>query len=339
MLPCVYIYRLMTQMTVLRNVDRVDGPVTYMDLIDRHGNHILLFGDHHTDRSNGCKNCHHPSCMTITSFLRLLLRSKTYKTDVFVETAPHLSGTGSNHQSAVQRLYRSWANKKVKNCRNRIHWIDIRELHPTNNWIGLYDIHEMNGVVKSAVTQGIHDFLLQHPTMKNWLSYIDVFVLDDHPQTHFPSYLQNSVPLSRKGGLKVHKVRKQVLKLDSPDRHRLIKFYAEMKQDVKRNYEKLFDKLVETELRTFDDFSFRTYQRQQTILIIILTISCLLMDVYGLARMLYYLKLKSNEQHLVAVFAGDDHVEQYRRFFVETLGWQPTVSQPYHGRPLRCVHI
>lgn len=328
-------------MNIIHDVRRIDGPITYMDIEGPNGNRVLLFGDAHTKWIDGCKNCKKPTCMTIIEVLDQLLKSKTYNVDVYLETPPFRveKDNGESPLSVTERLLPARVEKS--RYQNRLHWIDIREIRPAYNWLLLHDMHEAKNRCDTSVTKAIRFFLERHPSMEDWLAYIDVFIKDDYPSRHRPKYLKDSLPLTRYKRLRVHKIRKQLLKLDEDDRQRLIKFYEQMKQVIRDDYQKLFDQLSKEELASENKTGPSKYQKQKTILVIILFMSSLLMDVYGLARILYYLKYVNvdGRPHIAAIFAGDGHIDQYRRFFIEKLEWRPVFSRPFAGTPFRCIDV
>jgi hypothetical protein len=215
----------------------------------------------------------------------------------------------------------------------RVHYADIRfepllqHLHPFFFGVGQLPPHQTRWLAEAL------------PSIEDYARVVDVFVLSDDAPGALRSMLQDRVPVYEQvhalvdeynwaetvGGQRVHKIRKQLLKLPQGLRSAVLKMYAANR-----------GKLVASGARSWREgvAKFRRGEglASSGVALVQLLGATLLMDVYLLCRLLHYIARQDSSGAVVV--AGQAHIETYLRFFSEAFpGTRVNVSLHPSGRP------
>lgn len=326
---------------------RISGPVS-VGMISLYNKTIYMFGDYHTIPKGLCSKCKKSKdCLFVTDFIDSLKNA-----DIFIETAwlevddKHLMKEEPVSYASVLHIVRSKYNNYLYgdkvDANKRFHYIDIRDerilwsLRRLLLYIENKDVHKIN---KSDVLltqyfsnpmnlQKFANIIVKSNDFQLSIKHTFNKTIVDKIFTSYPSD-------SKKQFGKIHRIRKQILKLPKTLQHILLRFYKDKCKEILSNYTQIISKPEFTNLHPL-----------WKIIIIIMDgvfpILSLLMDIYLLARLLYYIKHKDTEQ--IITYTGCSHTENYVTFFTKYIKESKLLyyEDNYHVRNKRikrCVTI
>lgn len=299
---------------------KISGPVS-VGVFSLYNKKIYLFGDYHTIPKGLCPKCVETKhCLFITEFIDSLENA-----DVFIETAwlevddKHLMKEEPVSSASVLHIVRSKYNDYLYGDKleptKRFHYADVRDerilwsLRRLVLYIENRDIHTIN---KSDV------MLTQYfSNAKNLQKFANILVKSNDfqcsIQNSFNKAITNKIltsypfPSKKQPG-KIHRIRKQILKLPKTLQNTLLRYHKDKCKEILINYNQIINKPDFTNLSPL-----------WKIIIVIMDgvfpILTHLMDIYLLARLLYYIEHKGTEQ--IVTYTGSLHTENYVSFFTK----------------------
>lgn len=180
-------------------------------------------------------------------------------------------------------------------------------------------------------------------------------------QDSFKMLFSSSAQTDAPGHPRVHRVRKQLLKLPPPLRDTVRRYYGDtLRRVLDRHpqypaaaalYSRCFPaKAMETEARFRAAVASVTLADARALVdfatdlsVLFLHLSVLLMDTYLIARMLHHAVGAEHRTDVAIVFAGNAHVDNYRRFLRDYMHARPVRAVPLRMRrdrtPIRCLRL
>jgi hypothetical protein len=324
-----------------KTLSRVSGAVSLYHLqVPRVGT-VLLMGDVHVDRGPGlCRNCAPPECLQVSEFVDLLgleAQMAGGVVDVFYELPwrhPLLLYPRELLWSELQSAHGDQMYSARMADGKRVHYADIRfepllqHLHPFFFGAGQLPPHQTRWLAEAL------------PSIEEYGRVLDVFVLSDDAPGALRGILQGSrVPVYEQvytlvdeyswaetvAGQRVHRIRKQLLKLPQRLRSAVLKMYAANREQLVSSGARSWSEGV-AKFRRGEDLA------SSGVALVQLLGATLLMDVYLLCRLLHYITRQDCSGAVVV--AGQAHIETYLRFFSESFpGAHVDVSLHPSGRP------
>lgn len=336
----------------------ISGPVSVSIFHLQDDRKILLFGDVHESKTGLCRpiNKKNVDKMFITEFIDSF---ESTPTDVFLESDWVLDTEKDkvsvqndvdilrivlNHYK--DKMYTTHDNKKTF----RVHYTDIRSV---NSYLMLF--LSIQAILASRIEQ-YKNIFDQHPvqvitqyfpTLKVFNKFADTIVKsnnykrDMHKLLKDDSVFAGSNVLASASGQterKIHRIRKQLLKLTSKDRNKLMAYHRETIHELYKEFKDTYNDIMK-KIKTG-----KALQNDTTeIASILLMYVSHLMDMYALARMMYYIR-NTNSQTFIS-YAGAAHTLNYTRFFYDF--WQNEAKLVHYkdlqlyknGHVKRCVSI
>ncbi len=292
---------------------------------------LFLFGCRHTDIKGLCPKCSTTkNCMFITDFITSIKNSDVFIESAWVEEGSKEYLTKDSPSSVLHTLRNYYYDNMYKHQEEpsmRFHYADIRfenRLWPLTKVI--FDFINVSDDIDVKLIYYFKDAKL----LKQFASI--VMKSDSYEQSireKFGGEVADKllstffVPsTSDKIGSKVHRIRKQLLKLPKTTQRQLLRYHKDMLSQIISEYD-LTDKQVPSII--FDG---------------ILPMLTHLMDMYLLSRMLFYL---NNKETMNAItYTGAMHTEHYSIFFNK---YMPKVELLYYEnnsdskRAKRCVTL
>jgi hypothetical protein len=319
---------------------RISGPelVAIMQLHNKNNQVIYLFGDEHYDTVGKCTKCTKKNnCVSITRFLRNILGKET---DVFIESPWVPEYYKKNYQKIKKdknddfltdikrtfhhKLY-SHNHKPILNKNTRFHFTDIRnESHiSVLGYVSYIYYFKSTREIDYAINI-IHDF----DNINMFIKYVNACVQsDDFIESINKLFEDNDVVAKRyiiKKSLvsnpenkeiknkSIHRIRKQILKLPKNDQTILTLYHNhKMKLLVSESFSKEYSTNRQKVLNDPNLFSPYFARINHVIHHYLLH----MMDMYHLARMLYYISTKPS--NFVISYTGSAHTHNYIEFFTK----------------------
>lgn len=314
---------------------KVSGPVS-IGIFSLYNKKVFLFGDIHTNQKGLCRKCiKSNNCLFITDFIDGLENG-----DVFIESSwldddnKQLMKNAPPSSESVLDIVRTKYNDYLYGFKvepnKRFHYADIRDhrtFWPLRKLIlylehGVYDKFNINDMkliqlfADVAVLQKFADVVVKSD---DYVKSIKVLFNATIAET----FLSNPFN-SNKQIAKVHRIRKQILKLPKIHQQKLLQFHKDRCRELIKKYEQI--------------------DKSNFILVIldgILPILTHLMDMYLLSRVLYYIKKKDSKN--IVTYTGKTHTEHYITFFTKYM--KDYIEMLYHEdnanskRVKRCVSL
>lgn len=335
---------------------RISGPVSVSIFHLQDDKKIYFFGDVHETKTGLCRNQKKVDKVFITDFIDSFQSSPT---DVFLESdwvldinkykvpiqkETDVLRTILNHYK--DKMYSAHDNKNIF----RVHYTDIRtqdsflELYLaiqlilsslTNLYIKMFDKHPVNIILRCF------------PTLKTLNKFTDIIVKSDNYKQDMNRLLKDDTIFAGSNVLastpgqterKIHRIRKQILKLTVTDRNKLMAYHRETIHELYEEYRDRYNTIIKKmkgEKTQEDDI--------KEVASIILQYISHIMDMYALSRMIYY--IKNSDSKTFISYAGAIHSANYASFFYYF--WQKEsklVHNQYakeykNGNYKRCVSI
>lgn len=285
---------------------KISGPVS-VGVFKLYKKHIFLLGDRHTIPKGLCRPCTIPKkCFSVTNFIDSL-----QNVDIFIEdgwldadTKEVMKNAPSSSESVlhiVRSKYSYFLYGFQVQPNKRFHYGDIRFERT------LWPLTEL---CLSHQTQPLHkinedELVLQFRDAKYLKQFADILVKSDDykksittlfPETIAQRLLSSNPVGSKKQTSKIHRIRKQILKLPKNIQQRLLVFHNDRCREIIKNYNTNGNEFYVI----FDS---------------ILPMLTHLMDMYLLARLLHYIK-KKDTKHVVT-YTGTMHTNNYIMFFTK----------------------
>lgn len=319
---------------------RISGPelVAIMQLHNKNKQTIYLFGDEHYDTIGKCSKCTKTNnCVSITRFLRNILGKES---DVFLESPWVFQEYKKNYHKNTKdksddfltdikrtfhhKLY-SHNLKSLPNKNTRFHYTDIRnEPHiSVLGYVSYIYYYKSTKEIDYALNI-IHDF----DKINMFTKYVNACVLSDNFVQSIDELFEDTEVVAKRYIIKkalvsnsedkdiknrsTHRIRKQVLKLSKNDQKILTSYHNyKMKLLVSKTFSKEYSvnrqKVLE-ERNLYGPYFARVNHVIHHYLLH-------MMDIYHLARMLYYVSTKSS--NFVISYTGSTHTHNYIEFFTK----------------------
>lgn len=349
---------------------RVSGP-HYVSMYDVNGCTVSLFGDIHYSKQESCSDCHNASnCMTIIQLYDRLIKHKK-RADIFLE-AHYFDKKHSNYTDNLKWYYskltkgEGWLRETVNHFKSHMygkqhkatnqvhfHYGDLRSHSSLEYLYWIKDVLSSNGSVhveQSDIEVAVA--LLEDLRTKHYLKKIgDAMVKsNDFKQQMETMFGKNAwiytdeASLTRMQGMntKVHRIRKQILKLTPKLQKAVLRYHDEQARAILMDYHchqytKSRRKLLQRYAKT------RRLEQSEASLCVNICIDKWLshfMELYLLARMLYTIEKGSNN---VSAFTGANHAYIFNYFFKNYMTdaqklWEYD-SEMEKTTEKRCVHI
>ena len=298
---------------------RISGPVS-VSVFELGDKKLFLFGDVHESKTGLCKEGKKKEkSIFITDFIDSF---KSSPTEVFLES----DWVPSKHKDVdilrivlnqyKEEMYSSHDSKQIF----KVHYTDIRskesflELSLSVQSILYFRINEYKKLFGKHPTEVILQYF---PTLKTFNEFTDIIMKSDNYKKDMKQLLQDerlfagsNVLASAPGDTKqkIHRIRKQLLKLSSTDYNKLISYHRETMREYYKEYKSKYDniiKKIKVEKASQEDI-------QEIALIVLLYISHI-MDMYALGRMIYY--IRNTKSKTFISYTGAAHAANYAIFF------------------------
>lgn len=276
---------------------------------------LFLFGDIHTNTIKPYKKS-----ISIIQFLDKLPST----TDLFIES-PYATNKNKNEipsyesSSVITTLYNHYKDSMYKHNRKnndfRVHFTDIRMGSDLKLFMNIVDSLIQN-IIKGNLQVEINDVLslaTYFPSISKLVKYINLVVLSNNFKEDsyklFPSFDNHDMITEDSQGMHiVHRIRKQILKLDTYMQKQLLKYHKD-KCKLLLNNTKIYDKVI----KNAKQHNYILNQHDAIDLLITLTSwTTHLKDMYTLARILYYIIHGNNN---IVSYDGNQHTLNYVEFF------------------------
>lgn len=293
----------------------VSGPVSVY-IFKMNDKNIFLFGDIHTNQLVQSKKS-----VPITNFIDelpnttdLFLESP-YKTKVLKDKIPDYESL-----SVMTTLYNHYKNKMYMHNKGnnglKVHFTDIRQGRDLKFLMNIVDSLVESLIINNNVKINIDniEFLFSvFPTMSRLAKYINLIVLSDNfkneSEESFPSFDNHDMITNAPNiNHKVHRIRKQILKLDKNLQRLLIKYHKDKCDDI-LTHTKEYNRIV----KNAKQHNFILNQHDALdLLVVLMSWNNHMKDMYTLARMLYYI-LHGGDN--IISYDGNQHTLNYVEFF------------------------
>lgn len=290
----------------------ITGPVSVY-IYKVQGKSLFLFGDIHTNQLKTYKNA-----IPIMKFIDSLPQT----TDLFLES-PYLSIKAKNqflsfaHFSVITTMYNYYKDKLYKhNNRDsnlRVHYTDIRLGSDIDIFMSIVDNILEYLVNNETISIKDFDVLIQYfSTTQKMYQYMNCIVHSNNFIVDvlkiFPKFSHHDIVTKAPNEpFQVHRVRKQLLKLDTNLQAKLLNYHAAKCREI-INSTKVFNKTMKRMRDTHQIYKNDTID----ILMALISWTTHIKDMYTLSRMLYY--VSQGAQHIVS-YDGNQHTLNYVEFF------------------------
>lgn len=340
---------------------RISGPVSVSIFHLQDDKKIILFGDAHESKTGLCKQVKKSNIdnIFITDFIDSFQSSPT---DVFLESdwVPDVDKEKVAVQQDVDilRVVLNHYNENMYKTQNkkqglRVHYTDIRCLQSflelclsiqailysvIDQYIKIYDKHPIEVILRCF------------PTLKTFNEFTDIILKSDNYKQDMNKLVKDdniftgsNVLASAPGHTKrkIHRIRKQLLKLSLSDRTKLLSYH----QETISHFHKTFKNRYNNKIKNLKNNGVEKTHEDDIIEIayILMLYTSHIMDIYALARIIYYIR-NTNSKTIIS-YAGAVHSLNYTKFFVEF--WQKEaklvlyqdVKQYKNRSHKRCVSI
>lgn len=344
-------------------MQQVSGPVSVSIFhlpLDRK---IMLFGDEHSNTKGLCKQVK-PSTkskrevMQVTDFIDSLSSPTEVflESDWVLETAKDKELEPQDENNVLQRVLNHYRgvmySKQGRKNGLRVHFTDVRSVGGlqfvsiivdammyswTDYYISMIGNHPINFII---------NFL---PTFKAFKKFANIMIKSDdyiHDMNKFTKgsevFTGSNVLASAPGQTerKVNRIRKQLLKLSVKDRKILMAYHHKKTQELFKQYEDNYNKTIK-KIQQTNDLTKCPKVYFTMIAYYLLYYSAHVMDIYALARMIYYIRTTNSENFVF--YAGAAHTRNYARFFSEF--WPKEATLVHHqefkkkSTNYRCMNI
>jgi len=140
--------------------------------------------------------------------------------------------------------------------------------------------------------------------------------------------------------MKCKKMNDQIRKCDKLIQSKINKYYKEFMNQKKKEYNYIFQnhaKKLQTYINNYNSWSSITNISSTVYILmeIIIDITCIIMDIYSIARIMKKLDNDNYENNII--YAGDSHIDNYKNFFGNYLNFKTNFT----GKPIskRCIDI
>ena len=293
---------------------RINGP-SQVVVFESNTNLIILFGDIHADREGSCKGCKRDkNCFDIIQFINNVRNDS----DIFIEAPPE-SGLEYIKEWKDDYLLDLWKkyntnmyNHKQLEKGKRFHYTDIRNLmiHLFNTNVSLqYGIDTLYKFYVTIRTIRLFD------NYKKFERYTDAMVYSNDFKKSITKIFgeenlnwiltENKLKTIQQGTKtrEVHAIRKQILKLSKEDVEILLRYHTDVLEDHRRWFSRIYN-------RERKIYLLKHQKSNELLGMVLFNVRAHIMDMYHLARMLYY--RKKNE--VIISYTGELHTEQYGKF-------------------------
>lgn len=330
---------------------QISGPEN-VDIIKVGDIHVFLFGDVHDGKKGLCKPCKtNKNCFYVTDFIdnltlqpiELFLESPWLPLDYHKKHIDYTDKTkcvlsNVNHKyfsemylhskpnSKFDTVFKYFKKPKKSATIKRVHYTDIRS---RDEFLMLYLISDM--LLSPDAKENneyfmifIHIIITFFPSCKHFKRFVDIIFLSDNYIEDAKVFFDNNEVIYNLFSIsgKVHKVRKQFLKIKNPQWKTSLlkyynyrcKFYIDNKKtsSMFRHTCKQYDNL-----RSANGSNIPFNERMHIIFTMLLHWKALIMDMYHLARMLYY--IEKGDATVFVSYTGLAHTQFYKTFFTKYL--------------------
>lgn len=338
---------------------KVSGPVSVSIFQLSKGKKIFCFGDIHETKSGLCKPLKKGKPFYITDFIDTL----PLPTDVFIESSWILDEdkdkvelkNETNVLSSVQNHYKDMMYYKQRRKDGfRVHFTDIRDVGGLLHLYLIFDAVASSWIDEYITYIGKHpieDILLYFPAFENVKKYFDIIINSDDNEHDMRIlmngdniYIGSDVLVSAPGkkDRKIHRIRKQLLKLSIQNRKKLLAYHKIISNEFEAKYKSTYDTII-SKLRDLKDFSKCKEKDLLNVMFVVFVFSAHMMDMYTLARMINFLQKPKSKNFVF--YAGAAHTKNYKRFFENfwlsnaILVFNQDVKEYKNGNIKRCVAI
>lgn len=307
---------------------RISGPEYIRVLTYKNITNIVLLGDEHFSTAGRCHRCNGKTkdCKEVVDFLESLKKpadifleaayATTYNKKEIAEFLESIREDGflrKVEKHFIQQMYGTHKHNSKVNM--RVHFGELR-VHPSLQLMRLAKhIIETQDKEKIDYALGvIFDF--KSPT--TFKRFADACVKSDNFAKEIEDifgeraflYVDKKHLTSFEDKQHIHRIRKQILKLSASSQYSIKRFHNDMCRDIMEDYHNFEYKRVRSKFMHAEHYDIDD--------IIVLPVSINkwtthLMDVYMIARMLYY--LEKGGSRTIACFAGSLHAFTYKMFF------------------------
>jgi hypothetical protein len=302
---------------------KISGPVS-VGVVSLYDKQIFLFGDIHTMSKGLCPKCtEDKKCFYLTEFIDSLKN-----VDVFIEegwfdadTKYLMKNAPSSSESVLHNVrakYKDYLYGFKVQPNKRFHYTDIRQertLFPLTRLVLYFEFKDIQNITEDDLT-----LALQFTDAKYLQKFVDIIVRSDDYTKSIKSlfnapiakrfFLSNPFS-SNKQNSKIHRIRKQILKLPKTQQQKLLRFHKDRCLDITNSYNQILskcNKVIDNSV-DFVDLIVKIINDG------ILPMLTHLMDMYLLARLLYYVKKKDTKQ--ILTYTGSMHTDNYVTFFTK----------------------
>lgn len=342
----------------------ISGPVS-VAVFTLPGDKVLyLFGDLHGNKTGLCKSVSKATkrtakseAMFITEFIDTLPRP----TDFFIESywvsdkdkhrvpmhePVDIMTTVFNHYKDV--LYSSRGRVPTL----RAHYTDVRSMSDLSFfmtiiisiWPFLDYVYTQNKDIEN-----LPEFIDNFKNMKTLVKFINLIVSSDDYVKDIKALIQpgqvcdiltsDSITTTAPGDSKrtVHRIRKQILKLNEKDRRCLLSYHRSKCRVISKDETMLTNARIKMMKKLSYCDSYDKLYVHETLLAYMTH----LMDIYTIARMMYY--IRTSDSKSIVSYAGATHSGAYMQFFQKYWAKEATVIHQHvesvHAKSKRCVSI
>lgn len=306
---------------------RVSGPISSAAFTLGKTN-IILLGDRHDSKKDMCRSCKkEKNCVHVIDFMENL----KHPIDIFIEapwtresdkaflyTLPSVDVISNVSNKYLSSMYQHKQQSKGQ----RVHYIDIRHDDILIEFV-LIIFSEIFILQSDPLQHKIHasrDILECFKKTQDFKDLANILVLSDEFNTsiiekfgkersHYFIGKDNLTNIPGTTKRTIHRVRKQFLKLSSPDRKILLKFHKDRCKEI------IMKTKDYNEYIKHKDKNKNATDQNGSVFYTLLLWMTHIMDMYTLSRILYYMYTEK-KSHTVVVYAGADHTFAYTRFFL-----------------------
>lgn len=339
----------------------VNGP-EYVSIFKYNTQRILLFGDEHFSTSGLCQDCQQKNdCLHIKDFINNM--KKKSNVDLFLE-APYVTQdikhlreavmkkmkntkTDDALTSVVSHFHNLLYKKHKKQQSIRVHYSDFR-FHSS-----LDLLKQVSRILEKNIDSKINYPLvvLSHfKTPKTFKAFADACVIKDDFVEAIENMFQKDAFLYvdkdhltnlHNANKSMHRIRKQICKTSPKMQHALIKFHNKQCRMIMQDQ---YNSHYETQRKNFLNAQSFDIENIQPLFMTINNWLFHLMDMYLLARMMFYIETYKTTN--IVLFTGTNHTINYENFLESckefTKEWKcnKAWNLTQHEKPLhRCIQI
>lgn len=341
---------------------RVSGPVSVSIYELPDSKKLMLFGDIHESKKGMCKipkpdGKSKREVVFITDFIDSLSSPK----EVFLES--NWVHPNEKHEKSLQeesdviaRVLNHYhdAMYSIAGRRKgiRVHYTDVRALSNISYILVLVlsimypFVDNFRFKLDKQPIEYIMDFF---PTLQTFKKFMDIMIDSDDYKQDINILLKGNIAFTQSNVFasapgqsvrKIHRIRKQMLKLSIQDRKVLMAYHRKKTQELHKEHGHTYNAVMKTlkQKRNVSDYE---YKETFTVAFSIFDHIIHMMDIYALARMIYY--IRNTKSKNIVFYAGATHTKNYARFFNDF--WPKEAVLLYHqdinekSPYYRCVSI